>query len=101
MGAHEPSKQELIDEIARLIGVTAPSVSTGSTEPREIFDLTVDALGLDGNSFERRTKQAQAKRIVEAAGHQWKPEHESRGGTVTRAGLAAVADAVRYFRRAT
>ena len=40
------SKEEVVVEIAGLIGAVAPKMSTGSTEPRDIFDAVNLALGL-------------------------------------------------------
>ena len=52
-------------------------------------------LGLDP----RGTKPQLARGIVEASGAVWLPTYESRGATVTRAGLAAVHRAVEFFVR--
>lgn len=89
------SKADLVWEIAGELGVEAPKMSTGSTEPREIFDLVneVLALGLETNA----TKPEIARQIVEASGRPWNADYESRGGTVTKNGLSAVRDAVLHF----
>jgi len=42
-------KKEIVDEIARLLGMPAPPMSTGSTEPRAIFQMVNDRLGLGLN----------------------------------------------------
>jgi hypothetical protein len=86
------TKGEIVDRIARLVGVPAPKMSTGSTEPREVFILVNDALGL--GLPDRGTKPDLARGIVEAAGFLWEPDYESRGSTVTREGLVAVLKAV-------
>jgi hypothetical protein len=39
-------KSDIVQEIAELLGVAAPAMSTGSTEPRAIFALVNDHLGL-------------------------------------------------------
>lgn len=72
-------------------------MSTGSTEPREIFDLVNEALGLGLELDRPLTKPEMARGIVEAAGYPWLADYESRGGTVTRAGLTAVLEAVKLF----
>lgn len=90
-------KSELVAELAQLVGLReTPPMSTGSTEPRAIFDLTSEALGL---GFEKRsmTKPEIAAEIVRSAGMVWLPTYESRGGTVTREGLEKVIEAVRFF----
>jgi hypothetical protein len=93
----DPSKSELIEAISGLLGVRdVPRMSTGSTEPREIFDVINDTLGL-GLDTKSMTKPEIARGIVEAAGVRWQPTFESRGGTVTREGLLAVYDSVRFF----
>jgi hypothetical protein len=89
------TKADLVWEVAGLLAVTAPPMSTGSTEPRVIFDLIDDRLGLGVTA--RRTKPEAARAIVEAAGFAWQPTYESRGGTVTLEGLVAVVRAVRFF----
>ena len=88
-------KSDIVHEIAELLGVTPPSMSTGSTEPRAIFALVNDHLGLglaDGLG-----KPDLARAIVEASGGKWSPDFESRGATVTRSGLLAVLQAVHFF----
>lgn len=88
-------KVEIVGEIARLIGVQPPQMSTGSTEPREIFDLVNHTLGLGVDA--RTDKPGIARGIVEAAGLRWAPDFESRGATVTKSGLVAVLEAVQFF----
>lgn len=90
-------KVEIVTEIARLIGVPPPHMSTGSTEPREIFVLVNSHLGLGIDP--RTDKPGMARGIVEASGGRWAPDFESRGATVTRAGLVAVLEAVQFFVR--
>lgn len=70
-------------------------MSTGSTEPREIFDAINQKLGLGIETT--RTKPETARAIVESAGMIWQPDYESRGGTVTIGGLMAVEKAVEFF----
>ena len=40
------TKEEFVADIAELLGVEAPPMSTGSTEPKEIFQLINRELGL-------------------------------------------------------
>jgi hypothetical protein len=91
------TKEEIVNELAMSIGMSPPKMSTGSTEPREIFDMIDDVLGLRLNTTGRNKKQDVARGIVQAAGHSWNPEYESRGGTVTKQGLLAVARAVSFL----
>ena len=91
-GDPELNKGEIVDRIAKLIQVPAPRMSTGSTEPRAIFLLVEESLGLRLEN--RKTKPDLARGIAEAAGFAWAPDYESRGGTVTRKGLIAVLKAV-------
>lgn len=88
-------KKDYVDAIARLIGVPAPAMSTGSTEPKKIFELINKQCGLGLDP--RLDKQALAREIVEAAGLRWTPPCESRGATITKAGLAQVLLAVQAF----
>jgi hypothetical protein len=90
------TKEQLVIAIADLLGVSAPPMSTGSTEPRAIFDLVNEALGLNLPASSL-TKPELAMAIVEAAGQTWPATAESRGGTVTADGLAAVLSAVQFF----
>lgn len=88
-------KVDYVFAIAQLIDIEPPHVSTGSTEPRELFSAVNDQLGLglpiDG------TKPELARGIVEASGFAWLPTFESTGGTVTLDGLRAVHAAVQFF----
>ncbi|MFC7595914.1 hypothetical protein ACFQU3_11385 [Terrabacter sp. GCM10028922] len=88
-------KTEIVQAIADLLGVPCPPMSTGSTEPRSIFELVNDRLGLGLNS--KLGKPELARGIVLASGAEWHPDFESRGATVTKAGLLAVLVAVRFF----
>ena len=95
MWAQEARKVDIVHQLAHEIGVPPPPMSSGSTEPRIIFVLVNDRLGLGVD--ERLSKPDLARGIVEASGENWHPDYESRGATVTKAGLLAVLDAVRYF----
>ena len=88
-------KEEIVTEVAMLLGVSAPPMSTGSTEPKQLFTLVNDQLGLGLDP--RGGKPALARGIVESAGGRWGPDCESRGSTVTRQGLEAVAKSVRFL----
>lgn len=88
-------KEDVIREIAAAFEREAPRISTGSTEPREIFDMVNDELGLGLPSTLTKPQLAQA--IVESSGEVWAPTFESRGGTVTMKGLLAVREAVRFY----
>jgi hypothetical protein len=89
------SKADIVWEIGHLIDAGPFHMSTGSTEPRALFDAVNESLGLGIPS--NGTKPEMARGIVEAAGSRWLPQHESSGGTVTRDGLIAVLGAVRFF----
>jgi hypothetical protein len=91
------SKEDLIQEISLMLGIPSPKVSTGSTEPKELFVLINDLLGL---AIPRNLqKPDMAQQIVELSGGTWAPECESAGGTVTHQGLERVRDAVSFFTR--
>jgi hypothetical protein len=89
------SKEDVVNQIARLLNVPPPPMSTGSKEPRKIFQLVNDRLGLGLD--ESLVKQDLARGIVEASGQSWYPDYDSRGGTVTKEGLFAVLAAVEFF----
>lgn len=89
------TKEEIVTDIADLLGVEAPPMSTGSTEPKEIFHLINRELGL---GLPRNLgKPELAAAIVEIAGIVWQPDYESRGATVTKQGLEAVWRSVRFL----
>lgn len=89
------SKEELVAAIARHLGISPPPMSTGSTEPKQIFVAVNRQLGLGLD--DRLSKPDLARAIVESAGYSWAPDYESRGSTVTAAGLVAVLKAVEFF----
>lgn len=89
------TKADIVWNIAVRLGVEAPQMSTGSSEPREIFEIVNDRLGLGIDS--RLTKPDMARQIVEAAGMTWNADYESSGGTVTKVGIEAVLGAVTHF----
>jgi hypothetical protein len=86
------TKADIVAQIATMLRVETPHMSTGSTEPREIFTQVneVLALGLEPGL----TKPELARAIAECMGLAWTPTCESSGGTVTREGLGLVRDAV-------
>ena len=88
-------KVDIVIEISALLGVQAPPMSTGSTEPAEIFRAVNYQFGLGLAPGD--TKSRLARGIVEASGEAWHPDYESRGATITLAGLQAVLRAVRFF----
>lgn len=88
-------KADLVAGIAQLLGIEPPPMSTGSTEPREIFVVINQQLGLGLDP--RAGKAELARGIVEASGAAWLPTYESRGATVTKEGLLAVYAAVYFF----
>ncbi len=90
-----PRKDELISQIAQLLGVESPGISKGSTGTKDIYVLINDTLGLGlGPTL---TKQQLARGIVEASGNAWLPSFDSTGSTITRKGLEAVLHAVQFF----
>ena len=89
------SKADIVFQIGFLIDAGPFHMSTGSTEPRALFDAVNEELGLGIPAG--GTKPEMARGIVEAAGARWLPQHESAGGTVTKEGLYAVLEAVRFF----
>ena len=87
------TKQEVMDQICVLLGISTWRVSTGSTEPKGFLLEVASAIGLNVVSSE--TKTALAKMIVEAGGGTWLPTHESQGATITLSGLEAIELSVR------
>jgi hypothetical protein len=89
------TKGEVVERIADLLGIEAPRMSTGSSEPRSIFLDINNHLGLGLDT--RSGKPGLARGIVESSGAAWHPDYESRGSTITKAGLIAVHCAVEFF----
>ncbi len=80
----------MVERIADRLGVDTPPMSSGSTEPKRIFELIVEELGLAIEPDEL-TKPDLAHEIVKAADLQWSVVTcESSGGTVTKVGLDLV-----------
>ena len=88
-------KVDYVWAISELAAVEAPHMSTGSTEPRELFVAVNEQLGLGLSPS--ATKPELARGIVEAAGQAWLPKYESTGSTITLDGLKAVHAAVEFF----
>jgi hypothetical protein len=95
MNYSKKTKEDLVIEIAQLLRVTPPRMSTGSTEPKELFIIIEEvlALGLDLS----KSKPEIARKIVESVGISWDPNCESRGSTVTHRGLSKVLEAITFF----
>jgi hypothetical protein len=86
------TKQEILDQIATLIGHGGWRVSSGSTEPRLALAEIAESIGVPISANE--SKRSIAKSIVESWGMEWYPTYESAGETITRHGLTAVLEAV-------
>lgn len=89
------TKVDVVVQIATLVGFSPPKMSTGSTEPRELFTRVNESLGLGLSSS--LGKPEMARGITEAAGIPWTPDCESRGATVTLEGLRRVHAATAFF----
>lgn len=90
------SKQELLHEACRLLGVPTEPVGVGSSLPSHVFDEAARQAGVAGGSMPEV-----AERIAKKASLAWGPECDSRGSvsgggsTVTREGLSVMVDALR------
>jgi hypothetical protein len=87
------TKQAIIDEICKHLGIQSYLVSTGSTEPREFLEAVIEQLGIM-NLAKGLQKPELGKLIVEAQGELWLPKYDSSGGTITKEGLEAIHRAV-------
>jgi len=89
------SKQDVIDDIARLIDRPARRVSTGSTEPKTVLTDILDVLARE------LPKPELAEFIARGGGEGWDSSCDSRlspsggGDTVTIQGLRRVRDSVK------
>lgn len=93
--AEAESKAALVAQIAALLGIADPGMSTGSTERKIIFLVANEQLALGADP--KASKPELARVIVESAGFSWLTTYESRGSTVTREGLVAVRNALRFL----
>lgn len=88
------TKADIVQRIAERLGVDPPPMSSGSTEPKRIFEVIVEELSLpiDPDQF---SKPDLAHEIVKSVDLHWSPVTcESSGGTVTKTGLELVWQAV-------
>lgn len=91
------SKQEALDRIGELICRRSRQVSTGSTEPREVFLDVAASLGV---MVDTSSKPASAEQIARAGNQPWDETCDSRktpsggGSTVTLEGLNRVIRAI-------
>ena len=85
-------KQEVLNEIAAVVGIAEAAVSAGSTEPKDFLALVAFAIGIDCGP--NPGKADIAKSIVEASGRPWLPTYFSTGSTITLHGLLAIRDSV-------
>jgi hypothetical protein len=88
------TKEELATEIERLLNMSHHPFSTGSTEPRSLFEDVAIALGMTPSR--EVTKVQLAQQIAEAGGQPWDDSCDSRhtpsggGETVTAEGISRV-----------
>lgn len=86
------SKSDLVHELAVVLGILPPQMSTGSTEPKAILIATNELLGLGLNP--RLSKPKLAEAICWSAGIDWDTSCWSSGSTVTMEGLRRVGRAI-------
>lgn len=89
------SKQDLLDEMCRLLGLPVESVGVGSSLPSHVFDEAARQSGVIPGSMPEIGEALAAK-----AGLRWSPDCDSRGSpsgggsTVTRDGMRVIVDAL-------
>ena len=91
-GVDRRTKTQLVKAIAQRLDVPVPPMSTGAKEPKAIFVLAVDHIGIGIST--KSTKPELAEAICEAAGVPWSLRDHARGNTITNSGLAKVLEAV-------
>jgi hypothetical protein len=95
------TKQQIIDEVSKALGIGPFFIGVGSTEPLEFFRDVAKELGIDLSGVS--TKPEIGKRIVESRGGVWDSSCDSRssasggGSTVTFDGLARIRQSVQGF----
>jgi len=92
------TKQDVVTDIARLIGRPPRPLGPGSKELKRVLIDVVEALSLPIDL--RQSKPVIASAIVRTAGLRWTPDSDSRrspsggGSTITRLGLQRLRNAV-------
>lgn len=92
------TKQDVIDDIVRLIGTQQMTTSTGSTEPKALLLAIHRRYGLRIDPS--LSKPALAEAIARTGGVPWDPSCDSRqsssggGSTITLEGLRRLREAV-------
>ncbi len=92
------TKQQVIDDVSRALGIGPFVIGVGSTEPLEFFRDVAAALRIDLSGVS--TKPEIGKRIVESQGGIWDTNCDSRssasggGSTVTFDGIARIRQVV-------
>jgi hypothetical protein len=89
-------KADLVEQLARALGIPTPAMSTGSTEPKAILTAASDYLGLGLDA--RLAKPRLAEAICGSAGVDWDDSCWSSGSTVTVEGLRRVGRAVCFLK---
>lgn len=85
-------KQQVLNEIAGVVGIGECTVSAGSTEPKEFLGRVALAIGIDCGPSPRKADIARS--IIESSGRPWLPQYSSTGSTITLHGLLAIRDSV-------
>lgn len=94
------TKQDVLRDIALLLGRPSRTVSTGSTEPRELFEDIASAIGVPDVGL---PKPEFAEQLSRALGQAWDPSCDSRnapsggGSTVTLVGLQRLREGLREW----
>ncbi len=95
------TKQEVLDEVSRLLEGPKFQVASGATEPREFFDFVIGKMGIEVRPG--ASKPEMARLITGATGGSWDRTCDSTaspsggGGTVTNEGLRRVLESVQRF----
>ncbi len=95
------TKQEVLDEVSRLLDGPKFQVAAGATEPREFFDFVIKQMGIEVH--QGASKPELARLITGATGGSWDRTCDSTaspsggGGTVTNEGLRRVLESVQRF----
>ena len=81
------TKQQILDDVCKTLGLPKAKVSRGSTEPRSFLLDVIFALGITNADVQKMHKIELAKLVVESFGYVWHPSFESTGSTITKHGL--------------
>lgn len=91
------TKQDVLNDVTRMLGMPSRQVSVGSSLPSDVFAAAANRVGVASTG----SMPEVLERVVAKAGHRYSPSFDSRGSisgggsTVTLEGIRALRSALR------